>query len=546
MNRAHEDAIELLRIVDDICVQKDLVYTLSGDSLISYNKLDFERSYPAISIAMEYNSFKVVVNRLEDLCLNNSDYSLHDYRNSKQFFTSEVWLVKKSRVKLDEGRADEEFYYGTHLSIIPLYYAGESLEEWKKTYDYFDKYVLPMYFRKLLRKKPLLTFIKLTPRRIRTNKYLKRRRIERFDEYITNLENREKSEWLFSPEITTKYTGINITPATFPRRIKKISKRSFWNNVERIKLADTECYCIKNRNELINMYSNEQIKKACTPLKSELLLAGGEELRRVQLIQLELLKEFDRICRKYNIKYNINFGTLIGALRHKGFIPWDDDIDVTMYYKDCDRLYEIMKNELDEKKYYYRCAETEKNHHIIFNHLEHKGTTFTKAGREKLQNRIGVFIDIFPMYPAAPNALLDFFHTRICRFWRTSLWATVGANSEKNRIKRWYYNQLAKMGTEKCRNEFLKWATIYENKKGRLKFWTSEDRSPYNVDLVRKDNFDEAIELEFEGMKFWAPKHYDGTLEFCFSSDWNLYPSVSGRLPHHDAIMDLGGLYSYD
>ena len=116
---------------------------------------------------------------------------------------------------------------------------------------------------------------------------------------------------------------------------------------------------------------------------------------------------------------------------------------------------EIMQKELDQSKYFYRCPQTEPYHHIIFNHLEHKGTAYTKAGRDKLKNKIGVFIDIFPMYPAAPNAFIDFFHTRICRFWITALWSTVGAGSEKNPIKRFYYKKLALMGTEKCRKNFL-------------------------------------------------------------------------------------------
>lgn len=63
---------------------------------------------------------------------------------------------------------------------------------------------------------------------------------------------------------------------------------------------------------------------------------------------------------------------------------------------------------------------------------------------------------------------------------------------------------------------------------------------------MRKDNFDEAVELMFEGRKFYAPKHYEGSLEFCFSPDWKLYPNVSGRLPTHDAMIEIGDLYSYD
>lgn len=546
LNRAHREALELLKIVDEYCVRENIIYTLSGSTLIALGNIDFSQCYPALYIAVEYEGFRKIVDYLKEFCLQHPVFSVHNYENTKQFYACYTWFVKHSRVKLDETRKDEEFYYGTHLSITPLYYAGNTKAEWKQVNHFFKNHLFPVFFREMLKKKPIVTWLKLTPRRIRTKFYLKKRVFNDFKKNISQLENRKKSEYIFFPEMTTKFSGINLSLDVFPSKISELTYTAFWSNVERIDFCGVKCFCVRNREKLLSLYSRENKKKILTPVKSELLLSGAEEIRRIQLIQIELLTEFDRICRKYGLKYNINFGTLIGALRHKGFIPWDDDIDVTMYYEDCDKLYEIMQKELDQSKYFYRCPQTEPYHHIIFNHLEHKGTAYTKAGRDKLKNKIGVFIDIFPMYPAAPNAFIDFFHTRICRFWRTALWSTVGAGSEKNPIKRFYYKKLALMGTEKCRKNFLKYATKFDNNKGRLKFWTSVDRSPYNVDLVRKDNFDEAVELMFEGRKFYAPKHYEGSLEFCFSPDWKLYPNVSGRLPTHDAMIEIGDLYSYD
>ena len=56
----------------------------------------------------------------------------------------------------------------------------------------------------------------------------------------------------------------------------------------------------------------------------------GDDLKRMQNIQLELMSELDRVCRKHNIKYTITCGTLLGAVRHHGFIPWDNDADISM------------------------------------------------------------------------------------------------------------------------------------------------------------------------------------------------------------------------
>ena len=80
----------------------------------------------------------------------------------------------------------------------------------------------------------------------------------------------------------------------------------------------------------------------------------NDELRRVQLIQLEMLKEVDRICNLCGIHYNIIAGTLLGAVRHQGYIPWDDDADVALLREEYEKFRVACEKELDHNRFYFQ------------------------------------------------------------------------------------------------------------------------------------------------------------------------------------------------
>lgn len=120
------------------------------------------------------------------------------------------------------------------------------------------------------------------------------------------------------------------------------------------------------------------------------------KIKELWAIQLDLLCEFDRVCKKYGLKYVLDFGTLLGAIRHKGYIPWDDDLDVSMLREDYDKLMEVAPMEFKEP-YFLLSYLTEKNYDRAVTKLVRTDTAYLhgKDLRREPDYVRGIFMDIF-------------------------------------------------------------------------------------------------------------------------------------------------------
>ena len=120
----------------------------------------------------------------------------------------------------------------------------------------------------------------------------------------------------------------------------------------------------------------------------------GDLLKRIQTINLEMLMEIDRICRKNNIKYSIMYGTLLGAVRHGGFIPWDDDCDVVFRRYEYEKFFEACKKDLDTDKFFLQDHRTDSGYLFGYGKLRRNGTVFKRTGQEHIRQHGGLFIDL--------------------------------------------------------------------------------------------------------------------------------------------------------
>lgn len=119
-------------------------------------------------------------------------------------------------------------------------------------------------------------------------------------------------------------------------------------------------------------------------------------LKKLQCAQVEILKDFIKVCEKYGLDYIMLGGTGIGVVRHQGFIPWDDDIDVAMPRKDYDRFLDVMNDEIGDK-YQILTPLKDKNYACNVTHLQRKGTKFVPYQSRRLKCDLCIDIDIFPM-----------------------------------------------------------------------------------------------------------------------------------------------------
>lgn len=140
---------------------------------------------------------------------------------------------------------------------------------------------------------------------------------------------------------------------------------------------------------------------------------SDETIHKLQKLELMILKDFIAICEENNIEYFIYGGSALGAVRHGGFIPWDDDIDIIMFRKDYEKFKKVALAKPNEK-YNFLTSKT-KDYFFLFSKIMLKNTIFEEWWVNQVDFDLGIDIDIFVLDNVPDNKLKRFFHVKRCR-----------------------------------------------------------------------------------------------------------------------------------
>lgn len=261
-----------------------------------------------------------------------------------------------------------------------------------------------------------------------------------------------------------------------------------------------------------------------------------ENLSEYKTKLLEILKVFDAFCRKHNLKYSISGGTLLGAVRHGGFIPWDDDIDVMMIRSEYDKFIELSQKEMDNG-YEVMSLHTHPGYCLRFAKLIDKNTTLIEF--EKNPYLLGAYVDIFPM-DGIPNDEKVYRNQakRFNRYWKAVYhWYTSRGNKglrfiAKKAVARFWStseydavlkaDKIALEHTFEDTRDVTYWGGYYGHR-----------------DVYERSIYERYKTIEFEGMNVMCVEKVEYYLTRLFGDYMKLPPKEKQVTHHYCHFLDL-------
>jgi len=273
------------------------------------------------------------------------------------------------------------------------------------------------------------------------------------------------------------------------------------------------------------------------------------KLGEVHNILLAYLLEIDRICAKHNIKYFLAGGTLLGAIRHNGFIPWDDDADVMMLREDYDKFIKVVQSELP-LNLFLQLPSTESLNHQVFAKIRINNTLLATQFTSKFLNmHNGIFVDILSQDKTGSRKLSQKMHIYITLLTRSMVFNKWGNTEIKTggrfpfmcKLLNIIKNILPMTFLEFIQNKII---LLHKNNKKSKYLYDGMGRN-LRRGAFPEEWLEEVIYVDFEGKRFPVPKEYDKYLTYLYGDYMQMIPVSERRVSHSIVLMDLGEYVSF-
>lgn len=259
---------------------------------------------------------------------------------------------------------------------------------------------------------------------------------------------------------------------------------------------------------------------------------------KLQSVILSIAKDIDKICRDNDIEYFIDGGTLLGAVRHKGFIPWDDDFDIEMTRSNYNKFIEVCNSCLDQDKYFLETSENTEKYAFSFAKILLNDTKIIEDFSKDVDVHHGIFVDIFPMDIIPDNKILRIIYLKELHILKNLIWIKCGYGTKEHKSKKTYK-------ILKFLANFFSIKQLKDRRNTLLNKYNHKDYHNYiiadylNIKLLRKW-YEQISEYQFEDYYFLGVKNNSEYLKACYGDDYMELPPLEKRVVHSNYEVDFG------
>lgn len=250
---------------------------------------------------------------------------------------------------------------------------------------------------------------------------------------------------------------------------------------------------------------------------------------------LEIVKEIDKICKKYNIQYFLIDGSALGAVRHQGFIPWDDDFDIGMMEEEYEKFKQAAIKEFQGTKYFYQDIDTDEEYNLTFAKVRDSMTTNLSIQHCKKNINHGIWVDIFPIYSYSESKVRQ----KLQHHMDSVVYVAESDDNACGKIKYFFVKSLCNIIGKKRLIKSFQYLT-------RRFHLSSESKRVLlgRCEVVERECFEDVEIVPFENYPLPIPKKYDKFLKTVYGN-YMACPTEEQKLAaiHKPLVLDTEKSY---